>query len=79
LVIYGLLSWTLFAEARRRAGRAGVDRVIGCAVVALTVILVPMLVFNNYFINPGLAELWWILAGLLFAGSRQAVNGRFSA
>jgi hypothetical protein len=33
------------------------------------VILVPMLVFNNYFINPGLAELWWILAGLLFAAT----------
>ena len=27
-----------------------------------------MLVFDNYFIDSGLAELWWILAGLLLAG-----------
>jgi hypothetical protein len=69
LVIYGFLSWSLFTEARREGGRQGVDRVIGRTVEVLTVILVPMLVFNNYFINPGLAELWWILAGLLFAAT----------
>ena len=35
-----------------------------------------MLVFNNYFINPGLAELWWILAGLLFAGTTRLTQDR---
>jgi len=71
LVIYAFLSWSLFAEARHQRGRDGIDRVIGRTVEALTVILVPMLVFENYFIYPGLAELWWILAGLLFAGTTR--------
>jgi hypothetical protein len=74
LIIYGLLNWTLFAEARRRSRWQGVDRVIGRTVEALTVILVPMLVLDNYFINSGLAELWWILAGLLFAGVPTILN-----
>lgn len=69
LVIYGCLNWSLFAQARRRGGRQGVDRVIGRSTEALVVILVPMLVFENYFIYPGLAELWWILAALVFAGT----------
>ena len=68
LVIYGLLTWSLFTEARRASRRRGVDRVLGRTVVALLVVLAPMLVFENYFIDSGLAELWWILAGLLFAG-----------
>ncbi len=71
LVIYGFLNWSLFAQARRRSGRPGVDRVIGRTTEALVVILVPMLVVENYFIDPGLAELWWILAGLLFAGTTR--------
>jgi hypothetical protein len=50
--------------------------VIGRTVEALTVILVPMLVFENYFIYPGLAELWWILAGLLFAGTTRLAQDR---
>lgn len=74
MIVYGLLNWTLFAEARRRSRWQGVDRVIGRTVEALTVILVPMLVLDNYFINSGLAELWWILAGLLFAGVPTILN-----
>ena len=68
LVIYGLLTWSLLAEARRASSRPGVDRVIGRTIVALLVVLAPMLIFDNYFIDSGVAELWWILAGLLFAG-----------
>lgn len=69
LVIYGLLTWSLFTEARRASRRPGVDRIIGRTVVALLAVLAPMLVFDNYFIDSGLAELWWILAGLLLAGA----------
>ena len=42
-------------------------RVIGRTVAALMVILVPMLAVENYFIYAGLAQLWWILAGLLMS------------
>ena len=64
LVIYGFLNWSLFAQARRRSGRPGVDRVIGRTTEALVVILVPMLVVENYFIDPA-----WLSCGFVVGRS----------
>ena len=51
---------TVLRKLAAEAGRPGVDLVSGRTTEALVVILVPMLVVDNYFIDPGLAELWWI-------------------
>ncbi len=71
LAVYGGLMWALGAAARRATyeeedpDRRAAARVL----LALVIILVPMHFVMPYFVDTGLPQLLWVLAGVALAGS----------
>jgi len=71
LLIFGWLMWLV---ARRCREIDDDRRPVARAMWAIVVVLIFMHLVNNYFLDSGLAELWWGVAGLLFAVTAPSLS-----
>jgi hypothetical protein len=69
-----LFGWLMWLAARRSLAVQDDRQPVARVMVVLVAILVVIQIQDNYFLDAGFPQLWWVLAGLLFAQNSNMRN-----